>query len=145
LRIFAKKASMKYEILHQNCLEAFENQSITSKIDLTFLDPPFNQQKDYAYHNDNMDDAAYWAMMQSVCQEIYDKTNDGGALYFMQREKNTESVLRVLRESGWIFQNLIIWKKKLLPFQYQISMGNNIKSLFMQPKAVKLNPFTACE
>ena len=26
--------------------------------------------------------------------------------------KKTESVLRCLRESGWTFQNLIIWKKK---------------------------------
>jgi DNA modification methylase len=30
----------------------------------------------------------------------------------MQREKNTEQVLRVLRKTGWRFQNLIIWKKK---------------------------------
>jgi DNA modification methylase len=30
----------------------------------------------------------------------------------MQREKNTEQVLRVLRKTGWKFQNLIIWKKK---------------------------------
>jgi DNA modification methylase len=30
----------------------------------------------------------------------------------MQREKNTEEVLRCLRESGWTLQNLIIWKKK---------------------------------
>jgi len=29
----------------------------------------------------------------------------------MQREKNTEQVLRVLRETGWTFQNLIVWKK----------------------------------
>ncbi len=30
----------------------------------------------------------------------------------MQREKNTERVLRLLRKTGWTFQNLIIWKKK---------------------------------
>jgi DNA modification methylase len=30
----------------------------------------------------------------------------------MQREKNTEFVLNVLRKTGWSFQNLIIWKKK---------------------------------
>ena len=29
----------------------------------------------------------------------------------MQREKNTEYVLRTLRETGWTFQNLIIWSK----------------------------------
>jgi DNA modification methylase len=30
----------------------------------------------------------------------------------MQREKNTERVLRVVREAGWSLQNMIIWKKK---------------------------------
>ena len=30
----------------------------------------------------------------------------------MQREKNTEYVLQCLRNTGWTFQNLIIWKKK---------------------------------
>ena len=30
----------------------------------------------------------------------------------MQREKNAASVLKCLKETGWIFQNLIIWKKK---------------------------------
>ena len=39
-------------------------------------------------------------------------TVEGGWVYFMQREKNAEFVLRALRESGWNFQNLIIWKKK---------------------------------
>jgi DNA modification methylase len=50
--------------------------------------------------------------MGEVCGKIYDRTSAGGALYFMQREKNTESVLRCLRASRWTFQNLIIWKKK---------------------------------
>lgn len=51
-------------------------------------------------------------MMEKVCQNIYEVTNHGGSVYFMQREKNTENVLKVLRETGWILQNLIIWKKK---------------------------------
>lgn len=50
--------------------------------------------------------------MREVCANIHALTSDGGALYFMQREKNTEFVLRCLREAGWTFQNLIVWKKK---------------------------------
>lgn len=87
-------------------------QTISEKIDLTFMDPPFNQQKDYALHNDDMPQEQYWEMMKDVCRSIYGITNEGGCLYFMQREKNTEDVLRVMRETGWIIQNLIIWKKK---------------------------------
>ena len=51
-------------------------------------------------------------MMKNICQKIFDVTFDGGAIYFLQREKNTEEVLRSLREAGWSLQNLIIWKKK---------------------------------
>ena len=50
--------------------------------------------------------------MHEVCAKVYALTSDGGAIYFMQREKNTEFVLQCLRDTGWTFQNLIIWKKK---------------------------------
>lgn len=81
------------------------------ELDLTFLDPPFNQAKDYASHDDDMPEAEYWAWMKRVCSAIYAQTSEGGAIYFMQREKNSEHVLTCLRESGWMLQNLIIWKK----------------------------------
>ena len=50
--------------------------------------------------------------MREICAKVYTLTSDGGAIYFMQREKNTEFVLQCLRDAGWTFQNLIIWKKK---------------------------------
>lgn len=50
--------------------------------------------------------------MKDILLEINKVTLDSGAIYFMQREKNTEQVLKVLRETGWNYQNLIIWKKK---------------------------------
>jgi DNA modification methylase len=101
-----------YEILEGNCLDIFENKKFSKSVDLTFLDPPFNQNKDYAFHNDKLSSEEYWEMMKGVCQSTLDITSDGGAIYFMQREKNTEKVLQCLRETGWILQNLIIWKKK---------------------------------
>ena len=82
-----------------------------SEIDLTFLDPPFNQAKEYASHDDDMPESEYWKWIRQVCSAIYAQTSEGGAIYFMQREKNSEQVLRCLRETGWTLQNLIIWKK----------------------------------
>lgn len=102
----------EYKVLTGNCLEQMKVKSFSEKADLTFLDPPFNQSKDYAHHNDNLSPEAYWGMMKNVCQQVFEVTSNGGAIYFMQREKNTEDVLRVLRESGWTLQNLIVWKKK---------------------------------
>lgn len=101
-----------YKIIIGDCIEHLNERSIPEKIDLTFLDPPFNQDKDYNSWNDNLPENEYWDMMHNVCENVYKLTSDGGALYFMQREKNTELVLRCIRESGWKFQNLIIWKKK---------------------------------
>jgi DNA modification methylase len=99
-----------YQIVHADCTAYLPE--IRSTVDLTFLDPPFNQAKEYAYHDDNLPDDAYWDWMESICQKVFDLTSEGGAIYFMQREKNAEQVLRCLRLSGWTFQNLIAWKKK---------------------------------
>lgn len=81
------------------------------EFDVTFLDPPFNQGKDYRAHNDSMSEIDYWNWMTEICRLIHNRSSLGGALYFMQREKNTEKVLSVLKNAGWHYQNLIIWKK----------------------------------
>ena len=99
-----------YQILTADCCSALKTLQPT--VDMTFLDPPFNQQKEYALHNDDMSEEDYWTMMKNVCQSVYDITKNGGCIYFMQREKNTEFVLKTLRETGWEFQNLLIWKKR---------------------------------
>ena len=99
-------------VLHENCTNALDTNDFVSKIDLSFLDPPFNQDKAYNEWDDNLPPEKYWEWMQEVCTKIYALTSDGGAIYFMQREKNTEFVLQCFRETGWIFQNLIVWKKK---------------------------------
>ncbi len=104
---------MKATVLQGDCASLLDPQSAAlGHVDLTFLDPPFNQDKGYNEWDDNLPEAQYWKWMGDVCKKIYHWTTSGGAIYFMQREKKTESVLRCLREAGWGFQNLIIWKKK---------------------------------
>jgi len=46
--------------------------------------------------------------MTRICESVFRLTEKGGAVYFMQREKNAEFVLKSLRESGWRLQNLIL-------------------------------------
>lgn len=103
---------MKTTLRHGDCLSLLRQHTNIEPIDLTFLDPPFNQDKEYNAWNDNLPDEEYWGWMRDVCKEVHALTSNGGAIYFMQREKNSEFVLRCLRESGWTFQNLIVWKKK---------------------------------
>ncbi len=104
--------SHNYIVLHENCTKILDTNDFVSKIDLSFLDPPFNQDKAYNEWDDNLPPEKYWQWMQEICAKIYTLTSDGGAIYFMQREKNTEFVLQCFRETGWIFQNLVVWKKK---------------------------------
>lgn len=103
---------INYKITHGDCLKLLVDKNISQEIDLTFLDPPFNQDKEYASWNDKLPERNYWQMMKEVCKKTYKITSNGGAIYFMQREKNTEFVLQCLRETGWTLQNLIVWKKK---------------------------------
>jgi DNA modification methylase len=98
-------------LYHGDCTKLL-TEEVVGKVDLTFLDPPFNQSKEYDEHDDDMPEEKYWNWMFTVVRQVLRCTSAGGAIYFMQREKNTEQVLRCLREAGWTFQNLIVWKKK---------------------------------
>ena len=101
-----------YKILHGDCLKLLSGKKISEKVDLTFLDPPFNQDKEYNSWRDNLPKDKYWQIMKDVCRSVFEITSDGGAIYFMQREKNAEFILQCLRETGWALQNIIVWKKK---------------------------------
>ena len=108
---------------------------------MTFLDPPFNQQKDYALHNDDMSESDYWAMMKNVCQAVCNVTKNGGSIYFMQREKNTEFVLQTLRETGWEFQNLIIWKKRTSAVPVKGKYGKQYQVIIYATKGERATTF----
>jgi site-specific DNA-methyltransferase (adenine-specific) len=112
-------------VLHGNCLQILSD--LTDEIGVTFLDPPFNQHKDYSSCDDDLPENDYWQMISEVCRKVFEKTSEGGAIYFMQREKNAEQVLRVLREIGWEFQNLIVWKKMTSAVPGQMRFGKSFQ------------------
>ncbi len=59
----------------------------------------------------------------------------------MQREKNTEQVLRILRETRWIFQNLIIWKKKTSAIPSDIRFSKQYQIIAFATKGEKPRVF----
>lgn len=132
-----------YKIIQGDCLKLLSDSQIfnTTNIDLTFLDPPFNQNKEYNHHDDNLPDEKYWQMMDTVCKGVYDITSKGGAIYFMQREKNTEQVLRCLHQAGWTFQNLIIWKKKTSAVPCSNKFGKHYQVIAFATKGAKPRVF----
>jgi site-specific DNA-methyltransferase (adenine-specific) len=114
-----------HQIIKGNCLQ--EMSLLQTKVDLTFLDPPFNQQKDYVSCDDDLPENDYWQMILEVSRKVFEKTSEGGAIYFMHREKNAENLLRVLRETGWEFQNLIVWKKMTSAVPGQMRFGKSFQ------------------
>lgn len=101
-----------YQVLQGDCLEYLDrNPKPVQSVHLTFLDPPYRQGKDYKYFDDNQPEEKYWAWLKQLLTQIYEVTVAGGAIYFMQREKNVEWMMGILKETGWNFQNLILWKK----------------------------------
>jgi site-specific DNA-methyltransferase (adenine-specific) len=127
-------------ILQGDCTHLL-TQLPPNSVDMTFLDPPFNQAKEYAHHDDNMPDADYWAWMTTVCLTIHTATTSGGCIYFMQREKNSEFVLRALRESGWTFHNLIIWKKLTSAVPSSVKYGKQYQIIVYATKGERARVF----
>lgn len=130
---------MSFKIIQGDCTKELDR--LNTNIDLTFLDPPFNQGKEYSEHDDNLPDEVYWQWMQEVCSKVYNLTSQGGAIYFMQREKNTEHVLSCLRKSGWNLQNLIIWKKKTSAVPCSNKFGKHYQIIAYAIKGKKTRAF----
>ena len=129
-----------YKALKEDCLKWFDNY-LEKNISLTFIDPPFRQGKDYRFFDDNQPEEKYWAWLKEVLSKVYKITVKGGAVYFMQREKNTENVLRLLRETGWAFQNLIIWKKKTSAVPSEIRYSKQYQIIAFATKSGKPRVF----
>ena len=87
------------EIHNIDCVKYLRSYS-DRDFDLTFLDPPFNQDKEYRIHDDSMSDDKYWEWMREVCKLTYENSSNGAAIYFMQREKNTAQVMNTLDTTG---------------------------------------------
>jgi len=111
----SKKTEVYSEVLEGNCLQCLHQEFFIKKygpVHLSFFDPPYRQGKDYAFFDDNQPAEDYWNWIKEILSRVFDLTAESGGFYFMQREKNAEQVLKVLRDTGWTFQNLIIWKKR---------------------------------
>lgn len=134
------------KVIHGDCLEklkqdVFRQEASKDPVCLTFLDPPFNQGKEYDYFDDTLPEHEYWLMMQTVCARVRELTADGGAIYFMQREKNTEAVLRCLRETGWTLQNLIVWTKRTSAVPNTIRFGKQYQVIAFATKGKRPRVF----
>jgi DNA modification methylase len=125
-----------YQVICGDCLTYLKQERIPD-IHLTFLDPPFNQGKDYKYFDDEQNPEVYWGWLKEIIQLIHGVTVDGGAIYFMQREKNVDWMIKVLKETGWTYQNLIIWKKLTSAIPSDFRFGKHYQVIVFATKGEK--------
>lgn len=121
--------------------DTLAQHGIDAEFSLTFLDPPFNQGKDYAFFDDELPPDEYWGWLTEVCARVHELTVEGGAIYFMHREKNAEYVLRCLRETGWTLQNLIVWQKRTSAVPNQWRYGKAYQIIAFATKGRKPSVF----
>lgn len=130
----------KYVAYHTDCLSWLKKYQ-ECNIDLTFLDPPFNQGKEYRCFDDNLSENEYWQFILKVLKELYKISKKGASIYFMQREKNTQFVLESLKKSGWVFHNLIIWKKKTSAVPCKNKFSKSYQIIAYATKGKQANTF----
>ena len=137
---FAKQMSQRTQkLLRGDCREIVPK--LLENVDLTFLDPPFNQRKSYVSCEDDLPERYYWNFISEISEKIFEKTKKGGAIYFMQREKNTGQVMQVLNETGWRLQNLIIWKKMTSAVPSNLRFGKSYQIIAFATKGKKPSVF----
>ena len=110
-------------------LDWLSNRSLHEQLfDLVFLDPPFNQGKEYRCFDDKSDPTKYWLWMSEICKLACERSCPGASIYFMQREKNASETIQAMEQGGWTFQNLIVWKKKTsaIPSTFRFSKSYQI-------------------
>lgn len=129
-----------FKIIQGDCLKWLQ-EAKGENVHLTFVDPPFNQGKEYRFFDDAQPAERYWQWLKEIVYHIFRITEKGGAIYFMQREKNAENVLRILRETGWVFQNLIIWKKKTSAVPCNIRFSKQYQIIAFATKGEKPRVF----
>jgi DNA modification methylase len=128
------------EVIQGDCLE-YLRKGLVKDVSLTFLDPPYNQGKEYRYFDDDQRPEVYWNWLKEIIKHIFNVTVDGGAIYFMQREKNVGWMMRVLSETGWTFQNLIIWKKFTSAVPCEFRFGKQYQVIIFATKGDKPRVF----
>jgi site-specific DNA-methyltransferase (adenine-specific) len=138
--MFSEPTRSLSQILTGDCLYLLKNGAINN-IALSFIDPPFRQGKNYRFFDDKQPEGMYWNWIKDILREIRYVTVTGGGVYFMQREKNTEQVLRALRDAGWIYQNLIIWKKKTSAIPCEFRFAKQYQIIAFATNGVKPRVF----
>ena len=95
------------EIYHGDCLEQFQNIE-TDSVDVTFADPPFNLNKKYAKHKDNLAIQEYTDWCYQWISEMVRVTKPTGSIFIHNIPKWLATYSCMLDEMA-NFKHWIAW------------------------------------
>ena len=103
-------------------------ESVKNKVDVIITSPPYFDMKDYGSENQigyGQGYADYLDDMRQVLKQCFEISNDSGSLWMIVDTLKKDGSMKLLpfdladeaKKSGWILQDIIIWKKdRTLPF-----------------------------
>ena len=118
-------------------------------IQTTITSPPYFDMKDYGVENQigfGQTYEKYLEDLQNIFKTILDRTKDNGTLWIViDTFKRNHSVVPLpfdlankLKEIGWIFQDIIIWKKdKTVPWSSDGFVQRKIEYILFFSKEIK--------
>ena len=112
------------------------------KVQTTITSPPYYDMRDYGVDGQigfgqKYDD--YLIDLQKVFSQVYDITKDNGTLWIIiDTFKRNNAVVTLpfdlvqkLKETGWLLQEIIIWKKdKTVPWSSKVSCRENLNIFY---------------
>lgn len=93
--------------------------------DMVFTDPPYNvdvtggTKKALKIKGDHQSDYAYYRFLEDVFKNLYQVTEDGGAIYVFHADTESLNVRMAFRESGFKLSQGLVWVKHRLVLSRQ--------------------------
>ncbi|MBO4481121.1 MAG: site-specific DNA-methyltransferase [Bacteroidales bacterium] len=141
-----KQTNILYNIDSRNIGSILPNKSL---IQTTITSPPYFDMKDYGVENQigfGQTYEKYLDDLQCIFKDILNRTKDNGTLWIViDTFKRNHSVVPLpfdlankLKEVGWIFQDIIIWKKdKTVPWSSDGFVQRKIEYILFFSKRTK--------
>ena len=141
-----KQTNIVYNIDSRNIGSILPNKSL---IQTTITSPPYFDMKDYGVENQigfGQTYEKYLDDLQCIFKDILNRTKDNGTLWIViDTFKRNHSVVPLpfdlankLKEVGWIFQDIIIWKKdKTVPWSSDGFVQRKIEYILFFSKRTK--------
>lgn len=105
-------------------------------IDCVISDPPFNQNKNYDGHDDNMNDSEYFEWCDIWLKEYFRVLKNTGSIYVQINSKKVISMGMLMNKYGY-FQNQCIWIKHTNPTPQTKRYAKNYQPWLFYTKSEK--------